>query len=254
MKFIILIAIAFALPYYADGTEPQIELSVNFIEVAGPLPDAAQAIRSTPSFTAFVTNSVTNLISDVDINGHIDLLAAPKLTVQSGSNATIKVVTEYIYPTDIDVRHTAITNGNTVTRGIELVPCNFKSRDVGVILHASSVYYPENDTVFVELTAEVVTAPTWKSYPVKYIDCNGNAKECDLQQPFFHVRKISPCFAIHNNSTIVMGGLTTNRTVVKKDKVPVLGSIPWLGRLFRSCRTVTEQRDLLTTISVKVVK
>ena len=53
------------------------------------------------SLSAVLTNpEMSVILHALQQRGHTDLLSAPKITTQSGQQATIKVVTEYIYPTE----------------------------------------------------------------------------------------------------------------------------------------------------------
>ncbi len=58
---------------------------------------------------------------------------------------------------------------------------------------------------------------------------------------------------IANGSVIVLGGLQESKKVRYEDKVPVIGDLPLVGRLFRSEGTETEERVLLFFAKVDVV-
>jgi general secretion pathway protein D len=50
-----------------------------------------------------------------------------------------------------------------------------------------------------------------------------------------------------------MGGLTREEIKTVSDKVPFLGSIPGLGRLFRSEGEATQKRNLLIFVTANLV-
>lgn len=52
--------------------------------------------------------------------------------------------------------------------------------------------------------------------------------------PVLRVRKIHTNLTVADGSTVGMGGLIYDKLETYKDRVPVLGSIPFIGRLFRS--------------------
>ena len=58
--------------------------------------------------------------------------------------------------------------------------------------------------------------------------------DAPMEQPFFHVRSIDSKVSITPGSTVVMGGLITEARKAMDDKVPFLGDLPFIGRLFRS--------------------
>lgn len=55
-------------------------------------------------------------------------------------------------------------------------------------------------------------------------------------------RRVQTYARIQNNTPFVLGGLVSRQNVTVESKVPVLGDIPYLGRLFRS-EAIREDRD-----------
>jgi len=74
-----------------------------------------------------------------------------------------------------------------------------------------------------------------------------------MQQPFFHTRTISTSISIYNGATVVMGGMITEARQEVDDKIPFLGDIPILGRLFRSRSESSVKRNLLIFVTAKLV-
>ena len=64
-------------------------------------------------------------------------------------------------------------------------------------------------------------------------------------QPIFSVRDISTRVTLRDGATLMMGGLTREEVKKVTDKVPILGDLPLLGRLFRSKGQTTRKRNLL---------
>jgi general secretion pathway protein D len=50
-----------------------------------------------------------------------------------------------------------------------------------------------------------------------------------------------------------MGGLITEQRKTMEDKIPFLGDIPYLGRLFRSRSEKSEKRNLLIFVTARLV-
>jgi general secretion pathway protein D len=74
-----------------------------------------------------------------------------------------------------------------------------------------------------------------------------------MEQPFFNVRSIETQLTVNNGATVVMGGLITETRVTIEDKVPLLGDIPYLGRLFRSRAEKTNKRNLLIFVTARTL-
>ncbi len=217
------------------------------------------------SLSGVLTNpEMTVVLHALQQRGHTDLLSAPKITTQSGQQATIKVVTEYIYPTEFETSgiSSGNDNGNNNNGGANQVgavvtPSSFETREVGVILEVMPEVSPEGQMINLTLSPEVVSEPTWKNYGSSYTsyDPNGNpvVQELNMEQPFFHTRHLRTNLLIYNGATVVMGGMITEVRVDVDDKIPILGDIPILGRLFRSRYESSEKRNLLIFVTARLV-
>ena len=53
--------------------------------------------------------------------------------------------------------------------------------------------------------------------------------------------------------TVVLGGLLVDDTTKVKDKVPFLGDLPYLGRLFRSESNNTKKRNLVIFVTPTII-
>ncbi len=74
-----------------------------------------------------------------------------------------------------------------------------------------------------------------------------------MEQPFFHVRSIDSKVSITPGATVVMGGLITEVRSAMDDKVPFLGDLPYIGRLFRSHAEKTNKRNLLIFVTGRLI-
>ena len=77
--------------------------------------------------------------------------------------------------------------------------------------------------------------------------------DAPMQQPFFHVRSIESKVSITPGATVVMGGLITEARKAMDDKIPVLGDLPYIGRLFRSHAEKTTKRNLLIFVTGRLI-
>ena len=77
--------------------------------------------------------------------------------------------------------------------------------------------------------------------------------DAPMEQPFFHIRSIDSKVSVYPGATIVMGGLITEQRKAMDDKVPFLGDIPFIGRLFRSHSEFSSKRNLLIFVTTRLV-
>jgi general secretion pathway protein D len=191
-------------------------------------------------------------------NGNADLLSAPKVTTRSGAEASIRVVTEYIYPTSFDVQggtlqSSATGTGASTVQETTVVPQDFATREVGVILTVLPEVSPDGNMINLTMTPMVVTEPTWFQYGSTVRRADGSESVLNMPQPFFHVRSLSTQISIYDGATVVMGGLITEDLRKVNDKIPVLGDIPLIGVLFRSKSERSIKKNLLIFVTAKLV-
>ena len=72
-------------------------------------------------------------------------------------------------------------------------------------------------------------------------------------QPIFSTREVTTEVTVFDGATVVMGGLTRDEVKTVKDKIPVLGDIPGIGRLFRSEGETRLKRNLLIFVTANLV-
>ena len=226
------------------------------------------------TFTSILTNPELSVVLHMLSNRqNTDLLSAPKVVSQAGSKATIKVVTEYIYPTEYDVEMLESSSGNndngnnaTTYSGAVVEPQSFQMREVGVILEVTPEVTPDGSMINLTLAPSVVSEPTWKNYGSTYpvstatgTDLLGNQTyqteyvQLPMEQPFFPVRSVATSVQIYNGATVVMGGMITEARYTNEDKIPFLGDIPLLGQLFRYKYEQSEKRNLLLFVTARLV-
>lgn len=82
---------------------------------------------------------------------------------------------------------------------------------------------------------------------------NGESRLVDVPLPRFRVRQLTSHSTIPNGHTLVLGGLPVRETVRHVDKVPVLGNVPLLGRLFRKEGTSTRHKTLIVFVTAHTV-
>ncbi len=99
--------------------------------------------------------------------------------------------------------------------------------------------------------------------PSYYFGENGRSLQHDVdgipvptlkgQLPYFRLREMNTQVTVADGSTVGMGGLIYDKMETYKDKVPVLGSIPLIGRLFRSEGEKSIKRNLMVFVTATEV-
>jgi general secretion pathway protein D len=72
--------------------------------------------------------------------------------------------------------------------------------------------------------------------------------------PTTNQRKIITSVVVHDGETIVLGGLTKDTDTMQIDKIPFLGDIPLLGRLFQTRSKERLKQELLIIMTPYIIR
>jgi general secretion pathway protein D len=213
--------------------------------------------------------SVANIINDpnfgvivnaIDRKGGANLLQAPRVTTLSGEQAQILVTREFIYPsayTDPQVvAGTGTTGGGASAAFVGPSPSEFTTREVGVVLNVRPTVGDDEYTVSMTLTPEVVDFEGFLTY-TGTAQISGGAPVTftisPISQPLFSKRTVSTSVVVWDGQTVVLGGLISEDQKKFDDRVPILGDLPLVGRLFQSKGDTDTKRNLMIFVTPTIV-
>jgi general secretion pathway protein D len=221
--------------------------------------------------TASPLASISGILGEFDVNAVVralsqkngtELLSAPKLTVLSGNPATITVAQELRYPQSYGQVQSQVGTGSASgggSAGVAITagtPQEFTMRNVGVELKVTPTVEEDNFSVSLDLNPKVTEFEGFVEYGGQSVAVAGGTTvtvPSGFFQPIFAVREVTTKVTIWDGATLIMGGLTREDVKQVSDKVPVLGSLPGLGRLFRSRGESTQKRNLLIFVTASLV-
>jgi general secretion pathway protein D len=82
---------------------------------------------------------------------------------------------------------------------------------------------------------------------------NQNSLSSPIPAPHFRNRQVVTSAIVWDGQTIVLGGLISEDVTKVKDKVPVLGDLPLLGRFFRSEASQTRKKNLVIFVTPTII-
>jgi general secretion pathway protein D len=206
----------------------------------------------------------------------VDLMSAPSVTTRSGQRATIEVAREFRYPTEFSppqIPQTIGAQGAGIGAGLgggaassfpvtPTTPTAFEMRPVGVRMEVDPVLGPDGFTIDLNLAPEVTEFDGFINYgsPIQSAatDAFGNPTtitltENKILQPVFSTRKVTTAVTIWDGQTVAMGGLIREDVQDVEDKVPLLGDLPIIGRLFQSKAEDHFKRNLMVFVTAKLI-
>ena len=215
--------------------------------------------------------NITGIVGEFDVQAVIralsqksgtELLSAPKLTVLSGNPATITVAQELRYPQSYGQIQSQVGTGSVSgggSAGVSITsgtPQEFTTRNVGVELKVTPTVEEDDYSVSLDLNPKVTEFEGFVEYGGPSVAISGGTTVTvppGFYQPIFAVREVTTKVTIWDGATLVMGGLTREDVKKVNDKVPVLGSLPVVGRLFRSAGESSTKRNLLIFVTANLV-
>ena len=185
-----------------------------------------------------------------------DVLSSPRVTTISGGQAQIRVAQEFIYPTTYT---TATIQPGSVATGavtpptiVPSTPSAFATRPVGVVFNVTPFVGADGNTIALTLIPQVTDFLGFINYG-NAINLGSITTANDIKQPLFSTRDLITSVVIWDGQTVVLGGLITEQLQKIDDKVPFLGDIPMVGRLFRTKTTVRNKRNLLIFVTARLI-
>jgi general secretion pathway protein D len=187
----------------------------------------------------------------------VDLISSPKITTQSGKQASIEIIRDFYYPdpNSITPPSLSVPTGQTYQPVVPTITTSFISRPTGVTLEVEPTLGPDNYTIDMRLLPRIIEFDGFINYgsPIFATVANQSfisdavgsigilgasftfeATENVINQPVFSTREVETQVTVYDGQTIVLGGLMREDVQKVQDKVPILGDIPLAGRLFRT--------------------
>jgi type II secretory pathway component GspD/PulD (secretin) len=213
---------------------------------------------STPDTLTAKYRGATSLdvvISALDQSSGADVLSAPRIVTKSGEEATIQVGEMHSYP---EVFEGNSSQGTMVNVSYQ----DFSDKLLGVELSVT----PEvnGNQITMSLNPRITEIVGWESYLMAPADTIYSYRQAGVGVRFYHdpvvgslpifkTRSIETEVTIADGSTIGMGGLISEKVESYEDKVPVLGSLPLVGRFFRNEGERAVKRNLLMFMTARKI-
>ena len=207
-----------------------------------------------------------------------DLMTAPSVTARSGQKALIEVIREFIYPTEYEPPEIpqnigggggggGVNNngGGGVPANIPVTPAtptSWETRNTGVTLEIEPTIGENDYVIDVRFLPQIVEFEGFINYgsPVlaPSVDADGNpltlvVTENRIEMPVFSKRSVDTSLAIYDGYTVAVGGLMREDVQIVEDRVPILGDIPVIGRLFQSEAENRIKSNLIIFVTAEII-
>jgi len=181
------------------------------------------------------SGSMANILHLLKSHGTADILATPSIMVLNNKKATIS-----------SGKNIPITSGNYTSTS---------SSSSSSSPYVQDGVYNQVDRKDVTLTLEVtpqITPHETVRLVIKQTDDSLGTNESDESEtnlnPTIYTNNIDTSVLVNSGDVLVLGGLSSHELRHNIEKIPVLGDLPLLGRLFQYHTSDSEKRDLMVFI------
>ncbi|MBX3740337.1 MAG: type II and III secretion system protein [Akkermansiaceae bacterium] len=221
----------------------------------------------------FGGNQANMLMRGLSQKTGVDLMTSPSTVTRSGQASSVRVVREFIYPTEYEppeipqtISATEIylngvyigSEGNNSFPVTPATPTAFEMREVGVILEVLPTADANKNFIEVVMKPSVTDFDGFVNYgtPINMPSGTGTIRVTDnsILMPVFSTQRVDiPTLNVADGSTIIVGGLLRQNLQSVEDKSPVLGNLPVLGRLFQSKAHQPVSTAIIFMVNVQLV-
>lgn len=241
----------------------------------------AQSTRVAPGILSmtglFNSGQVQMIMRGLAQKKGADIMTAPSVVARPGQNATIEIIREFIYPTEYEPPELPNQVGGTVGGGGQTVglgssgggfpvtpatPTSFDTKKTGVTLEVEPQVGANDNVIDLRFSPTIVEFEGFVNYgsPITSpaSDALGNPvqiviTENRIEMPVFSVRRVTTGLTIYDGYTVAVGGLMREDVQSVEDKVPILGDLPFVGRLFQSKADNHIKSNLIIFVTAEII-
>ncbi len=242
----------------------------------------AQSTRVAPGILSmtglFDSGQVQMIMRGLAQKKGADIMTAPSVVARPGQNATIEIIREFIYPTEYEPPELPNQVGGNVGGGGQAVglgggggggfpvtpatPTSFDTKKTGVTLEVEPQVGANDNVIDLRFSPTIVEFEGFVNYgsPITSpaSDALGNPvqiviTENRIEMPVFSVRRVTTGLTIYDGYTVAVGGLMREDVQSVEDKVPILGDLPFVGRLFQSKADNHIKSNLIIFVTAEII-
>ncbi|MDA7881095.1 hypothetical protein N9A94_02195 [Akkermansiaceae bacterium] len=224
------------------------------------------------SFRALIDNNAHEiLMRGFNQKKGADVMIRPEVITRSGQNAEIASVREFLYPTEFEPPEIPNSVGSGQNIVTPATPTSFEVKNLGVMLEVLPEVSADRQYIEIAVKPTIREFEGFVNYGTPIVGTNststfdltsgafstsgsvGVLTTNDILVPVFKEVTTNTNVVVQNGHTVVIGGLLTQSRKKIEDKVPFLGDIPWIGRLFRNNALETEARNVIILLNVELL-
>jgi type II secretory pathway component GspD/PulD (secretin)/beta-lactamase regulating signal transducer with metallopeptidase domain len=274
---------------FLTSSPAQVNVEAKFVEMSEeqaqaltgiihPLPQLDQTGAAKPSLASTNRPPIRGIMTDrqyrefirsMEIASGVDVLSAPRVTTLSGRQTQIQVqntLQNVVMKPNPQVQGTPpkadglINNRNSAPFALTIQELQTTSIPTGLCIDIIPRVLPDGNSIRMTVMASLTNFLGYGNPDISeaaIFEASLQAQQGTIRSPVplprFQVLQITTSAIVWDGQTIVLGGLISDDVRRQRDKVPVLGDIPMLGRLFRSEKNTTAKKNLVIFVTPTLI-
>ncbi|MGA2540607.1 MAG: hypothetical protein ABSG78_03475 [Verrucomicrobiota bacterium] len=233
-------------------------------------PSSAPSLPTLATVTGILTDPQFRMaIQAIEQRAGSDILSAPRVTTESGRQAHVQVSDIISIVSSVTLGSTSAggVGGTTAAGGITSSSAVAASSSYSTIPFTQGPALDILPSISADgYSIQMVLIPTLTEFvgydsPQQFIPQSQSVAGSSIGVPItavlplprYRVRQIVTAVNVWDGQTVMLGGLISETIAKVKDKVPVLGDLPLLGRLFQSQYNYSDKENLMVFVTATII-
>lgn len=205
-------------------------------------------------------NSLAASVYMLDWADATDILYSPRVTTLDGTTATVNMTEKHHYPGDYD---DADDESSDTTRVNIVIPQPTLDDEKELGIKFNITPNVNGDLIQAKVNFSIDQFDSWmivdsrsegdSSNSDSSSDSDDDSEGEYQKKAVINNRTVNTDVTLHDGDTVLIASISQDLTTIMHDKIPILGDIPFIGRLFQSKYTNSQKNNLLVFMTCKLV-
>ena len=201
---------------------------------------------STLVFSNFNTRAAVTALSE---QGNVEVISTPRIRTLNNQTALIKVGTEMPFFSS----STSYLPGTSSATTTAIQDTTVTSITIGTILSITP-QVSANDFVSLDISPVLTSLKGISVFGGSGGSSGGGGGGGSATAPELDTKQASTIVRVRDGTTVVLGGLIQTEEARSDKKIPLLGDIPYLGKLFQGTFRYKQRKELVIFVTPRIIR
>src|SRR5262249_3631326 len=196
-------------------------------------------------FQNFNTQAAINALAQ---QGLVEVISKPRIRTLNNQTAMIKVGEEKPF---FSVGTTILPQSGSTSL---IAPSTTVRSITSGTSHSITPQISENDWISLDITPVLTSLKAVVSFSGSGTGSGGSGGATTATAPDLDTKQASTLVRVHDGNTIVLGGLIQTENARNDTKIPILGDIPFVGKLFTGTFRFKQKKELVIFVTPHIIR